>query len=180
MCKRFAEEQVKSYPAAELLQQACYDDYKRVIDTYDKTYEKTNIALAFCGVVLLVILNSFDYTYLLDICKTQSKLELFSILLLQICSVVSLICVVGATIQLLSLLRSRSLTVFDSVDIRNEEIYRWEPCNAAVWLIDKYSIAVNEMRVVIKQKQDKYDSAITKIVVAVLTYAIVVIIKKGV
>ena len=34
------------YPSAEIVQSACLEDYKRCLESYDKIYEKVNIALA--------------------------------------------------------------------------------------------------------------------------------------
>ena len=174
------EKQKIQYPSAEYVQQACFDDYRRLIDTYDKIYEKVNVTLAFCGVVLLVILGSVNYTYVADICRTQSNLELFTLLLLLLCSVASAVCIIWAVIQLLLLMRSKELSVFDSIDIRNEEIYRWNPDAAAGWLIDKYTIAITGLRTAIAEKQKKYDYAVTKVVIALLLYSVVLIIEKGV
>lgn len=168
------------YPSAEFVQQACFEDYHRLIDTYDKIYEKVNVTLAFCGIILLVILGSVNYTYVADICRTQSNLELFSLLLLLLCSVASTICIIWAVIQLLLLMRSKTLSVFDSIDIRNEEIYRWNHDAAAVWLIDKYTIAITGLRTAIAEKQKKYDSTVTKVVIALLLYSVVLIIEKGI
>lgn len=168
------------YPSAEFVQQACFEDYHRLIDTYDKIYEKVNVTLAFCGIILLVILGSVNYTYVADICRTQSNLELFSLLLLLLCSVASAICIIRAVIQLLLLMRSKTLSVFDSIDIRNEEIYRWNHDAAAVWLIDKYTIAITGLRSAIAEKQKKYDSTVTKVVIALLLYSVVLIIEKGI
>ena len=174
------EKQAVQYPSAELVQQACFEDYHRLIDTYDKIYEKVNVTLAFCGVILLVILGSVNYTYVADICRTQSNSELFSLLLLLFCSVASAVCIIWAVIQFLLLMRSKELTVFDSIGIRNEEIYRWNLDAAAVWLIDKYTIAVSDLRKVIGEKQKRYDTAVTKIVIALLLYSVVLIIEKGI
>ena len=166
------------YPSATLLQTACYEDYKRLIDTYDKIYDKISIAFGFCGVVLLVILGNFDYT--LFFAFNGSKLEMFSVFIRLVCSSISVICIVWAVIQLLLLIRSRSITVFDSIAVRNEKIYYFTPDKAALWLIDKYTLAVVELRKIIDKKQRVFDSAVTKIVVAILTYAIVIIAQKGV
>ena len=65
------EKQAVQYPSAEFVQQACFEDYHRLIDTYDKIYEKVNVTLAFCGIILLVILGSVNYTYVADISRTQ-------------------------------------------------------------------------------------------------------------
>ena len=168
------------YPSAELLQPSCFEDYKRLIDTYDKIYEKINIALAFCSVVILLILNSFDYNLFFGIFYTKSKLELFSVFILLLCSTISVICMIWAVIELLLLTRSKSIIVFDSISIRNDEIYYWPKDQAALWLIEKYTYAVFELRKVISNKQKKYDSIVIKIVISILSYAIVLIIEKGV
>lgn len=41
------ENQDIHYPSAEMLLQVCYNDYQRLIDTYDKIYEKVNVTLGF-------------------------------------------------------------------------------------------------------------------------------------
>ena len=157
------------YPSAELVQQACFEDYCRLINTYDKIYDKVNITLTFCGVILLVILGSVDYTWIADISKTNSNLELFSIVF-----------IVWAVIQLLLLMQSKTLSVFDSVDIRNEGIYFWNPDAAAVWLIDKYTIAIAGLRTAIEEKQRKYDSSVIKIIISLILYSLILIIEKGI
>ena len=167
------------YPAAEIVQSACLEDYKRCLESYDKIYEKVNIALAFCGIVLLVILSSFDFTVISKISLTTSKLELFSIILYLICSVVSIICIVWAVIKLLWLMRSRDITVFNSVASRNEQIYFLSPDEASLWLIDNYTYATNEIRAINETKQKEYNAVIIKIVISLLSYAIVIIINKG-
>lgn len=171
---------LNNYPSAELLHPACFEDYKRLIDTYDKIYEKVNIALVFCSVIFLIILNDFDYTLLFETFNTKSNLELFSILVLFICSTISVIFMVWAVIELLLLTRSKSIIVFDSIAIRNDEIYNLPNDQASLWLIDKYTTVVFELRTIIFNKQKKYDSAVVKIVISILSYAFVVIIGKGV
>ena len=168
------------YPSAELVQQACFEDYCRLINTYDKRYDKVNITLTFCGVILLVILGSVDYTWIADISKTNSNLELFSLLLLLLSSALSIVFIVWAVIQLLLLMQSKTLSVFDSVDIRNEGIYFWNPDAAAVWLIDKYTIAIAGLRTAIEEKQRKYDSSVIKIIISLILYSLILIIEKGI
>lgn len=173
---------VKSnYPSAELLQNTCYEDYRRVLDTYDKIYEKVNIALAFSGVILLVVMSSFDYTIITRILSLSkpSNLELFSLLTLLLCSLASAVLIVWSVIQLLLLIRSKKLTVFDSIAVRNEEIYRETKAIASVWLIDKYTQATAALRPVISKKQKSFDSAVLKIIISLLCYAVVVVIQKG-
>ena len=168
------------YPAAELLQQICYDDYRRLLETYDKIYDKVNYMLAFCGILLLVIIGSVDYTLVQNLFLVESNSELLMILLLLCCSIISAICIVWAVIGLLLLMRSKKLLVFNSIDIRNENIYQWNVDQASVWLIEKYTVVVDSMRTTIREKQTKYDSAITKVIVSIIMYAIVLIVGKGI
>ena len=87
---------------------------------------------------------------------------------------------VWAVIELLLLTRSKSIIVFDSMAVRNDEIYNWPIDQAALWLIDKYTYSVFKLRKIIFDKQKKYDSTVNKIVISILSYAIVLINGKGV
>lgn len=177
--KRYMIRKKVQYPAAELIQQACFDDYHRLLDTYDNIYEKVNVSLAFCGIVLLVIIGSVDYTDIAAICRAQSNSELLSLILCLLGSGISAICIVWAVVQLLQLMRSRTVNAFDSIAARNEEIYRWTPDAAAVWLIDKYTTVINSLRSTIAEKQKIYDSAVTKVIIALLLYSVFLIVEKG-
>lgn len=173
------DKQKANYASAELLQSVCYEDYRRLLDTYDKIYEKINIALAFCGIILLVIVSNFDYTIVSRIIKCSSKLELFPLLLIVVCSLLSTFLIVWSVVQLLLLMRSKLLSVFDSITLRNEELYRQSIEVSSVWLIDKYTRIIALLRPEIDKKQKAFDKAIIKIIVSTLCYAFVLIIEKG-
>ncbi len=178
--KKHCKRKAINYPSAELLQSACYEDYKRLIDTYDKIYEKINIALAFCSVVLLVLLGDFDYKMFFSYTADSSSGELFTLFVQIVCSCTSTVCITWAVIQLLMLVRSKEITVFDSVAIRNDEIYKLPPNEAALWLIDKYTLAIPELRTIIHTKQKALNSVVIKIIISILTYSILLISTKGV
>ena len=72
------------------------------------------------------------------------------------------------------------MPVFDSLAIRNGEIYNTSPENAALWLIDKYTSSIARLVQINTSKQKKFDAAIVKILVSVLSYALLVITQKGV
>jgi hypothetical protein len=168
------------YPSAELLVSACYEDYKRLIDTYDKIYEKINIALAFCGIILLVILERFDYRIFFSHTANSSSGDLFALFVQIICSCTSTVCIIWAVIQLLILVRSKEITVFDSVAIRNDKIYGLHADEASLWLIDKYTLAISGLRTIIHNKQRAFDAIVVKIIISVLTYSVLLIVTKGV
>lgn len=167
------------YPSASFLCSACYEDYRRLIDTYDKIYEKINIALGFAGVILLVILQDFDYTIFGTFGNVHTHIELIFLHIQIACSIVSAVSIVWAVIQLLLLTRSKPVPVFDSVAIRNDKLYDVSQADAALWLIDKYTFLVCELREINQKKQKEFDSAIVKILISLLAYALLVIIQRG-
>ena len=71
------------------------------------------------------------------------------------------------------------MAVFKSEDIRNEEIYREKESHAAMWLIDKYTRIVNEVRPVVQKKQEAFDKALVVIIVGIILYVIAIVLRKG-
>lgn len=168
------------YPAAELLQEACRDDYLRLINTYDQIYNKVNMAIVFCGVILIVIINSFDTRIISKIINDQgSPITTLHVLLL-VASAVSIIFISWAAVDCLLHIKSREIVVFDSRAIRTEEIYRGKAEEAALWLINNYTIAINSLKETIDEKQKKFDATIKKIVIALIAYIVYVLMSKGV
>lgn len=167
------------YPSACFLLDSCIQDYQRMQENYNRIYDKVNVALAFAGVVLTIMLGSFDFT--------QAKLLVNDMTVASlIMTSVELICLIGgmgltlfSIVYLLTLLRGRKIAVFKSEDIRNEEIYREKESHAAMWLIDKYTQIVNEVRPVVQRKQASFDRALIIIIVGIIMYTISVILRKG-
>ena len=58
------EETVESvdYPSACFLLDSCVQDYQRLQENYNRIYDKINVALAFAGVILTIMLGTFDFT----------------------------------------------------------------------------------------------------------------------
>ena len=175
------EETVESvdYPSACFLLDSCVQDYQRLQENYNRIYDKINVALAFAGVILTIMLGTFDFTPASFCVKDMTILVL-------ILTVIELLCLVGgmgltlfSTICLLTLMRGRKIAVFKSEDIRNNEIYREKESHAAMWLIDKYTRIVDEVRPVGQKKQASFDRALIEIIVGIIMYAIAVILRKG-
>ena len=171
-------QQNNNYPSAQYLVDACFQDYMRLHDTYNKLYEKLNVALAFSGVVLTIVLGTLDFTPAL---MKVDGLQIWEILLKivhALCAIGSPILLLYGTICLLVLLKGKKLTVFKSEDIRNDEVYREEEQNAAMWLIDKYTICINEIRPIISEKQKKFEQALRVTVIGLILYAVVLVFGK--
>lgn len=173
------ETESSDYPSACFLLDSCVQDYQRLQENYNRIYDKINVALAFTGVVLTIMLGSFDFAPAKLCVKDVTVASLIII-------VVELICLVGgmgltliSIVYLLTLLRGRKIAVFKSEDIRNEEIYREKESHAAMWLIDKYTRIVNEVRPVVQKKQEAFDKALVGIIVGIIFYVIAIILRKG-
>lgn len=169
---REQKRKLSPYPSSVLLLSACQDDYKDTLDRYDKIYDRINIALGFCGVILVPTLTSFDYRLISHLIDTRS----FILFLL---SSVSIISVITALIQLLRLMKTMTLRVFDSTIIRNKAIYCHPEEESALFLIYAYTNATVELEKRISEKQKKYDSVIWKLIASLLAYAAFILLQKG-
>lgn len=169
----------EKYPSAVMLMDSCYEDYNRLISTYDKIYDKVNIALAFCGIMLIVIVDKLDYRILIELFNEKDPGRFFFLLLFSIAMFISGICIIISVIKLLSLMRSKSLQVFDSIAIRNDKIYEFENDEAALWIIDKYTIIVSSLRDSVMSKQKQFDKAVIITIISILAYLVLIIIEKG-
>ena len=93
------------------------------------------------------------------------------------------ICGVGllliSAIKFLYLLKGKDIPVFNSVDVRDDELYREDNEAAAVWLIGKYTFVVFKLRPIVEKKQKAFDSTLTMTIVGIILYAISVILQKG-
>jgi hypothetical protein len=171
------EKEVK-YPAAELLAQHCFEDYKTRLDNYNRIYEKVNIALSFCGVILLVFVGNVDFSGLSELMNKPTFWRAFVILFNMGLSISCTAMVLFTTIKLIDIMSSRELDVFDSIAFRNQERYRWSPDTAALSLIAAYTNATSKLQNTVNEKQQKFDFAITILVAAMLVYAVSVITQK--
>ncbi len=167
------------YPSAAFVLTYCLQDYERIQERYDKIYEKISIALALTGVILTIMLGELDFSSAERSVSTLKVNKLVLIIGRLVFLIGSLLIMIGATIYLLMLLRGRSLMVFKSEDIRNEEIYREKEEFAAVWLIDKYTQIVNNMRPIVQKKQRDFDITLRWIIVGIILYAIAIILGKA-
>lgn len=50
-------------------------------------------------------------------------------------------------------MKGKDIPVFNSVDVRDAELYREDNETAAMWLIDKYTSVVFELRPIVEKKQ---------------------------
>lgn len=174
---RTYKENTTFYPSAELLVQHCFEDYKNELESYNRIYEKVNIALAFCGVVLLVFFEQIDFTQIIKVTETDSFLLASSILAHFLSSIGCVIAIACATNNLLNLMAGRDILHFTSVDFRNEGTYYRPPDQAALSLIDAYTRVTLELRSVVSDKQSDFNAVLFQIAGSLVYYVIAVISK---
>ena len=156
----------KGYQAAVIVKESCYNEYTRMIQTYDKIYEKVNVSLAFCGGLLLVIIQEFDFTKILKLKTVENNKEAIVYIIYGLASICSIVFIFYTVIGLLRLLKGREIITFDSISARDNQLYVESEQDAAVWLIDKYTKSVQSLQDVIQEKQAQYDETICKAIIS--------------
>lgn len=169
----------KKYPSACLVLESCIQDYQRVQGNYDQIYEKINIALAFTGVVLTLMLNFLDFSAV-NVWLCESTVMEVILIAIELTSQLAGLLLIGiSTVHFLLLMKGREVPVFDSIDIRNKEIYCNKESAAAVWLIGQYTAALAELRPIVRRKQDAFDRGITITVIGIISYSVAMLLMKA-
>ncbi len=169
---------VPKYPSAEFLYSVSLEDYNRVLSNYDKIYDRINIALALCGVILIVILSNIDITALLK-WNSYSDLKKIVVSIYAICAVGSAVLIIIAVIRFLLLSKSKEILSFDSNSIKTESLYKEKVEDAALWVTLQYIRVINDIRNKTKEKQKVFDTATIQIIISLLAYVISMLIHNG-
>lgn len=166
------------YPSATILADACFQDYIRLNDDYNKVYDKLNVALAFSGIILTVIFETLDLDFLFTKWNNQEIWKCVLIGFHTICLCISITCMFVGILILLLLLKGRNIPMFKSEDVRNDEIYRTKEEDAALWLIDKYTICTNSIRPILAEKQAKFEQGLSAMTIGLVLYTLSVLLGK--
>lgn len=168
----------EKYPSAEFLYSVSLEDYNRVLSNYDRIYDRINIALALCGVILIVILSNVDMTAMFN-WNNYTNLEKMAVGIYGLCAIGSAVLIVIAVIKLLLLSRSKEILSFDSNGIKTEALYNEKIEDAALWVILQYIRVINDIREKIKDKQKAFNTATIQIIIALLAYVVAMLIHNG-
>ena len=164
--------QVDEYTSAGHVKTACLEDYKTTLDTYNLIYNRVNVALVFCGVIFLGIMDSIDNSIFQKLKGHSFNLDSLLLLL----PLVSAGLLLLATILLLHLMKSKYLQYFDSLDALEENIYRETTENASLWLADQYAYAVFMIWETIMKKQRVFNLAVILIIISIVVFFIHVVL----
>lgn len=168
----------EKYPSAQFLYSVSLEDYNRILSNYDKIYDRVNIALAFCGIILIVILNNIDISVLYEWCS-YTNIEKTAVALYFALAIGSAVLIIIAVIKLLLLSRSKTLFAFDSNSIKQEELYSEKVEDSALWVTLQYIRVINELRKIIGEKQKSLNASTVLVVIALVAYVVSMLIYKG-
>lgn len=172
------QEENKKYPSAEFLHNVSLEDYNRTLSNYDKIYDRVNLALAFCGAILLVILSNFDISVLEKLC-CYSKQELIVIVLYLVTACSSIVLIIISIIKLLLISVSKGLQTFDSNSIKEESLYEKDVEDASLWVTLQYIRCINDIREKTDKKQKSYKTATILIIISLLSYVVSMLVYTG-
>ena len=167
------ENQVKEYPAAELIANTCKEEYMRLINTYDNIYNKVNILLVVCMAIFIAQAESFNGNALVkSIMSANTEIKVIC-LIMQLCfSAIALLLILGATVLLCLLLKSQKMPVLNCLDIRNQNVNEYKLENEANTLLVLYTNVIAEMNPIIEKKQKRYDLSVILVATSVVLFAI--------
>lgn len=159
------------YPATQFLYSVCLEDYKRSLSNYDNVYSRINISLAFCGIILIFILNNINPSLLHEWCL-YSNIRKTAFVLYFALAIGSAVFIVIAIIKLLLLSRSKTIFVFDSNSIKQEELYKRKVEDVTLWVTLQYIKIINELRKVIAEKQKNVNDSTVFVVISLVAYVV--------
>ncbi len=168
------ENPIKSavYPSAEILKEACLQEYQNEREKYNKLYDKVNIALAFCGLIFFEFVRLLDFTALLSNNNPITNLRIVILILYCILILITLGLFLWALFDLLNLAKGKRMALFDCLACRDEKKYRAPVDNVALWLVEKYTSVIAENKRITEDKQKKYNSALTKVILSIVFFIV--------
>ena len=167
------ENQVKEYPAAELIANTCKEEYMRLINTYDNIYNKVNILLVVCMAIFIAQAESFNGNALVkSIMSANTEIKVICLIMQLSFSVIALLLILGATVLLCLLLKSKKMPVLNCLDLRNQNVNEYKIENAANTLLVIYTNVIAEMTPIIEKKQKRYDLSVILVATSVVLFAI--------
>lgn len=166
------------YPSAEFLYSACLEDYNHVISNYDRIYDKINIVLTLCGVILIYFISNVDIKtiYKWGEYNCTKKLTVIAYLFF---SVISLVFITISVIKLLLMSKSEGMLTFDSNSIIQEALYKESTEDVALWITLQYTKCVNDVREKTELKQKAFSLTIVFVIISIITYIVSTLIKNG-
>ena len=139
------------YPSSQYISDVFLDVYNKLFSIYQKIYDRINITIAACGIVLAVIIENNLTTGCVDI------LSICVIIL----SGISCLCVFTSLFILLFLSKGKPIIpVLDWDDIIKVRLYDETIDVASLFIVKRYTSILNDLNKAIQQKQKWLNAAV--------------------
>lgn len=166
------------YPAAIFLVDAIYQDYIRLLDSYNKIYDKLNIILVFVGIIFGIIINNIDLKVFQTNCTNRMLWQVALLVLHVVLLVISIFLMIYSIYKIFKLLKGKGIYVFKSEDLRNNHIYKETEEVAAMWLIDKYTECTASIRPVLDENQKDFQNIVKSVTALILILITILFLQK--
>lgn len=150
------------YPSAEFTYNVVLEDYSCVKEDYKKIYDKINFTLAFCGVLLIDMISSFE----------RNKVSIFKINFKNAISLISLLCIAYAILTLLYISIPKEILSFNSNCVKTEALYNIPVEVVSLYLIRQYLMVINDTIVKKQHKELKLKKAVIAIMIGLSLYLV--------
>lgn len=170
--------EVRYYPSSKVILEACYQDYIRLMDSYNKIYDKLNILLAVFGLMLGLFIDNVEIDMLFNNSNQLSLWKTCLIFLHFFLLIISVLLFLVCAYKSLKLMMGNKITVFKSEDVRDSEIYRENEETAELWLIEKYTQCSYNLRPVLEKNQKEFKKIVSYLVIGIFIFMIIIFLQK--
>jgi hypothetical protein len=150
------------YPAAEIILQHSHESYRDEWENYYHIYDRVNIALTFCSVLLLVFIDAVDMKTLLDMKSIVSSFGSFVGWTASLLQLTSAFMLVRVTNGMVKLMKGKKIDIVDlPVYIRDEQ-YKRSTDEVTERLLVGYAYGIKAVRREAKKKQKEYNALLKR------------------
>lgn len=165
--------------SAKYCAEACYRDYQRLQDTYDKMYNKGGVLLGFIGVILTILVSSLNFKSIFAF-YYDLNINWIYVLIVGI-HAMSLVIIGYLLYEINEFFSGMNLMVFKSEILLEgkEHFYDWQEEDVAKWLMKQYTECNAMLREAINAKQEIFERMVTFVIYLIVLSFIIMAIEKG-
>lgn len=159
------------YSGSEQYYNAAKVEYDYEIGRNSALDSKVSIAFAFCGGVVLFLINYLDIVSIWNNYTVQSRIQCVLRVVSTILQIGCLICFLICVVKLFLILKPKQYYRLDLDNLLEQGITEWEPEQANMYIGKKYADVAAHNRAVNNSRANKYDCAVNLLFAAVILCA---------
>lgn len=164
------------HPSSGVLLDSCKNEYNNVFGNAQKLDNKINIAITFCGVLFLSMIEMLDFDGMVK-CPIEADESLFATICYIVLIIVGICLYLWALIEFMVLANPTDYKILDMEEILLKELDKEECQNVETYLVIKYIGANNTNSEINNKRAGKYKNGMIKLIVTVVIVIMVYIIK---